>query len=276
MQTLIPTVQVRHNSLILFGLPEYGRKGNVSHFLNKRKVYSGTVTPHARKRILQAIDILAQKTKKQRIFNPVTNTTHDFRLSFTTLTIAHPKPLSASYCHTTLLKPYLRYCRKKFGMKDYIWKCELQKRGQIHYHLASNTFMPWETVRWQWNKIQRRAGLMDEFIYKYHHCNPPSTEIKAVKSNENIADYLAKELCKDQQNQKQLDAKIWNCNNELMVPRFSWDLDNETEDLINEGLQYRSIKEVKTEHCYIYSTPNPKKFLSPALKSLYSTYLQNL
>jgi len=276
MAILIPTVQLRHNSLLLFGLPEFPRRGNTTHFLNKPLPYSGIVKPHTRKRILHAIDILSQKTKTQRIFNPVSKTTHDFRLSFTTLTIAHPKPLSASYCHKNLLKPYLRYCRQKFGMKDYIWKCELQKRGQIHYHLASNTYMPWETVRWQWNKIQRRAGLMDEYIMKYRNCNPPSTEIKAVKSNENIADYLSKELCKDQQNHQTLNSKIWACNNELLVPRFSWDLDNETEDRINEGLQYQAITEVKTEHCYIYSTPYPQRFLSPALKSLYSTYLKTI
>lgn len=222
-----------------------------------------------------ALDLLVQRSPKQRIWNPVTNTHHDFKMNFITLTIAHNRNLEMQEAYKKLLAPWLRYMRSKMGMTDYVWKGEYQKRGQVHYHLATNCYIPWSSVRWQWNTVQRRAGLLNEFARKYKHFNPPSTDIHSMVKVDDCLSYISKEMCKGMQNKIQTKGKIWDCNLELKRGRYSDMLTTDMEMLLDDALQHGFAEKIESDHCIILKTKNPLLFLNDRQKKDYFNHVKN-
>jgi len=207
--TLIPYIQVRNNSAIL-----YSRPSVVSHrrnqqfcdsgFLNMKytgvngsETYTGRVTAGSRKNMARVISLLVQSTPYKWIINPVTAKKQKFKLNFITLTVSSTdQMLTAKEAHKALLEPMLQHFRNVYGMKSYIWKAELQKRGQIHYHITSDTFIHYEAIQKKWNSLQKKRGLLEGFASKYGHYNPNSTDVHSVYKMQNIEAYLVKYLGK--------------------------------------------------------------------------------
>lgn len=189
-------VQLRSNGIVIF--PDLRGMLHDRHNLHheEKKGYSGIMTPTTRKRISCATDIMVQRNPRKRIYNPISETEHDFQLNFTTLTIPNYKMVSARAGYDKLLSKYLRYMKDKYSMREYLWKIELQQNGMPHYHLLMNDFVPWQVIRWKWNNLLKNEGLLNGFAKKYGHFNPPSTEIKSVEKMMDAQRYLTKELCK--------------------------------------------------------------------------------
>jgi hypothetical protein len=164
------------------------KKGNLNN------AYSGSMAAGAVKRIRKALDIFLQLSPYYNIYNPVTQKNQRFRLAFITLTLSTNYSIEHQFCYKNLLKPFLQWLDKTKGNKLYIWKAELQQRGQLHYHLTINSFIHLTEIREKWNYLQRKNGLIK------NHENPPSTEIKSVKKIKNIEHYLAKYIAKDSSN----------------------------------------------------------------------------
>ena len=85
-------VQVRDGSLLKFDYPKEGFEHPSWQKPPSKKSYAGEVTDHTRKRIITAVDILLQKNPNRRIYNPIIQKEHDFRVSFATLTISDNGP----------------------------------------------------------------------------------------------------------------------------------------------------------------------------------------
>lgn len=113
-----------------------------------------------------------------------------------------------------LLKPLLQWLSKVKGFQFYIWKAELQARGQVHYHITSNQFIYWKELRDKWNYLQRRAGYLDNYYKKHGHYNANSTDVHKVYNDENISGYLEKYISKTQSGAA-INGKIWDCSNSL-------------------------------------------------------------
>lgn len=267
-----PHVQVRENCLLLFDMPgiPFNHSRNTTGF---SKAYSGMVAPGTEKRIRKAIDIFLQLTPNRRIWNPVANVHHDFRLGFVTLTVSDTaKNLTAKEGYSELLAPWLRWAKGQ-GVKNYIWKAELQQRGQLHYHVTIDEFVHWEKIRNQWNRYQKKAGLLEGFAKRYRHFNPNSTDVHAVRNIKNFEAYLSKYLAKASQNQQATKGKVWDCSQELKRPRFSHELDSHTAQAIENAIA-KGAKVVRHDHCTIVQTPRHKTILSPALKAQYHNWIQ--
>jgi hypothetical protein len=192
-----PAIQVRSNMLVKYDVwtgPSIHQRFNFREAI--RQQYEGTLTAHARKRLMSAVDILIQRNPTRKIYNPISQTEHDFSINFTTLTIASPRLVSAREAYDVLLSRYLRYMRDKYDVREYVWKAELQERGQIHYHLLTNQFIPWQVIKWKWNSLQKQAGLLDDWARQHKNFNPNSTDIHTVEKEEGVLEYISKEIGK--------------------------------------------------------------------------------
>lgn len=269
-----PQVQVRADALILFETSDPPpRRGDMSNFQGA-KAYAGTVTPHTAKRIRSALDVLLQKSPERRILNPITNTEHDFRISFATLTISSGQLLSASEAYEKLLSKYLRYLKEKAGMKRYIWKAELQQRKQVHYHIVTDTFIDYRTCRWKWNALQKQAGLLKEYALKHKNYNPNSTDIHSVRGIGDLGRYIGKYLCKNTQNQTATAGKVWDCSAELKVKRFTTDLDSTTRDLIEKQISRGNAERIYLDNCTVIKIKNASLYLSKQIRVNYQAWKQ--
>lgn len=189
--------------------------------LANRERYVGFVTPGMKKRMKKAITLLIQSTPYQYKTHPVTGKTFTHKLSFVTLTTpTHENSYDVKWCHKNMLEPMLRTMRRKWGMKSYIWKCELQENKQVHYHVTCDMIVNHTHLRDEWNKLMSANDMLDSFKLEYGHETPNSTDVHSVYKVNNLESYLVKYICKEYQNEDKLSGKVWDCSKNLKEAKY--------------------------------------------------------
>ena len=269
-----PVMQLRHNCAIIYEVCHNDHaRPYARHDLSNTIRYSGKVTSHTGKRILKACDLLLQRNPKRSIFNPVRGGYHDFQVGFVTLTTSDQINHTAREGYDLCLKPFLRTARRKWGIEDYIWKAELQERGQLHYHITWAEFVHLDEIRQEWNKLQKQAGWLDSYAKREKHFNPNSTDVHAVWKVRNLGAYLAKYLAKEEPGKAATTGKVWDCSKTLKGDRFSVTITQEIEDILSDGVAQGFIKVKRLDHCTILETSNPVCLLPPRLQTAYHKHI---
>lgn len=205
--------------------------------------YSGELRPGTKKRLTKAVEFLIMTAKKRRIDNTVIGKKHNFKLGFITLTLADPPPAylleyvlepytdingndrerkkylfpeeRKKYFHQAyknMLAPTLKWMRQTQKAAAYVWKAELQERGQIHWHITCDTFIDCNKLLIKWNELQRQHGYQKKFFTTNGYYSTAGVEVRAVKSEHLTARYLQKEIEKGFQNVDSLGTKVWDCS----------------------------------------------------------------
>lgn len=292
----VPTLQVRGSKLLAFeqwynvntrrkvstessaaALMSMDKFRENAELLKDRAKYIGQMTAGAKKRLLKAISLLVHSTPRKYTYSPITKSTVSFQLSFITLTTPDvDQAKDAKFCHKYLLEPMLRVLRRKYGMKSYIWKCELQKNESIHYHLTSDCFVPHTELREQWNHILRRHNLLSEFRAKYGHDNPNSTDVHSTRDVKNMEAYLAKYIAKEYQNEKRLQGKVWDASSNIKAGKYyQFELDSVTMEKIDQAIARKECAAITTEHCTIFKFKDVEHlyyYLSHVKASIFNHY----
>lgn len=279
-------LQIRHGIVIVYNETDYTHfRTSQQNLLLKQnfknmKTYSGTMTEGTKKRIRKTIDLLMQLSPEKKKYNPVTGRVIKHQLSFITLTVSNDeKMLSAKDGYNLLLAPFIRYMRDKKELKTYIWKAELQKRGQIHYHITTPEIIDYKTIKEYWNHLQDKAGLLEKFKAKYKHNQPNSTDIHQVRKINNIQAYLSKEFCKTVQNETPTTGKLWDCSMNLKGAKFfSVEMKSQHEKNIWNAYRFNHLEELKLEQCSVLKMKKMKSYslLTPVEKKVYKEFIQSL
>lgn len=274
--------QVRSNQIVTFDRPEEGFRQPVWRKPPARKGYSGGITKSTAKRIKTAVDIFLQMSEVRDVYNPVLKKNVKFQLSFITLTIAQQEQVKIEEGHAAL-KVWLQHFKKPWRksiseeMKTYLWKCELQKRGQLHYHITTNSFLHFAEIRRVWNDLQRRRGWLDEYHTKKGHWDANSTDVHSVYKVKNIERYLSKYLAKDDPSQKLDSGKLWGCSNDLRgKKRFTFEMDEFTWKRIEEGTQSGEVRLYKCDHAKFYERAAAKELLGKSQRFEYEMWKDEL
>lgn len=274
--SIVPVIQFRNASVLVYNqsvmarsrnrnvLQRIGKKllesssfrDNVEK-LQKREKYTGDMTKGSRKRLSKAVSLLVTSTPKRWVYNKVTEQYNQFHLSFTTLTIPESEmSKDAKKCHKNLLEPMLRILRRKYGMRSYVWKCELQENGSIHYHLTSDVFLHHKLLRDEWNGLLLAKGYLKRFISKYGHSNPNSTDIHSTRDIRNMEAYIIKYVSKSMKDGKRINAKVWDCSMNLKVGKFfTAEIDSELRKALDEAIKDGECQCVELERCTILKFP---------------------
>lgn len=271
-----PYLQVRSNSVIAYWLPLNTNHRRFNLQQPQLNPYSGQVTNHVKRRITSALDLLIQQADAKAAAAAKPGEEKRLSINFTTLTIASQKNLEVKEAYDKLLRPWLRYMKDKTGMKNYVWKAEYQARGQVHYHVANDIYLDWKVVRWKWNQLQRKERLLDDFALKHGHFNPNGTDIHPARNVNEALEYMAKEMCKDSQNQISTKGKVWDCSENLKQGRFSCEMTEFNEAIIDDALQNGFAQKIESDNCVIIKTKEPQKLLSSFQLSGYSNYISSL
>lgn len=136
------------------------------------------------------------RSRKARFFDVITALNYQKRIdSFWTFTIPYKQTdfKNTDTYYTDLFSKLLenlrvRHKRKRpNGLENYVWVAEAQKRGTIHFHLVSTSFLRIDYVRKQWNKL---LECDTNNLQSVHVQRVTQTEIR------NIAHYFAKYMSK--------------------------------------------------------------------------------
>lgn len=186
----------------------------------------GEISADQSARIRYAVRLMYWSSKWKSGYDKKTKKNFKWRLNMLTLTLSDQQKHSDKWIRKHMLEPFLRILRNYFGVKKYVWKAEIQVRGVIHFHVTTDQFIPWQSIREEWNRIQFINGYLSDFEKKHHHTNPNSTDVKAIKNDRQLSDYLGKyiakkEMTEDEESKMMIDfrvgCKLWDSSNNLKV-----------------------------------------------------------
>jgi hypothetical protein len=256
--TVTPIIQLRSKSVIIYNKFDNGgvrslKQVHAAKQLKERETYTGQLCPGAKKRLIKAIELLTQAAFKYKEFTFTHKKTKKeckakFKLNFITLTIHNPaKMIAGKEGHKLCLEPLLKWLRDHYGLNVYVWKAELQQRGQLHYHITSDCFIPWFELWKKWGELNERAGYLDQWFneqpgYKVDERgmllrNYPvaGTDVHSVYTVKDMARYLQKCVCKtvkrkdgsvinefkkEMQNVESIGGKVWDCSLNLKREKY--------------------------------------------------------
>jgi len=290
------TIQIRSNCIIGYQqLVDYQNNSSAGRWRPppsqpdpSKATYSGQLKQGTKRRLTKAIDLLVQSSTLRKIWDPQRQRIIKHRLSFITLTVHQSGIITARAAHEKLLSHFLQWLRRTMKVNTYIWKAEVQKRGQIHYHITTPSYIPHQKIKDKWNELQQREGLLEEYYNKKGHYNPNSTDIGEVRQVENMTGYLCKEFCKSIQNPYNLlmmkptadlkkglitpeefnvrekaaalevksFGKLWDCSLNLKTfKRFSIPESHDIYFRLQEMIQKNLVWLLKLEQCWIIELP---------------------
>jgi hypothetical protein len=97
----------------------------------------------------------ARKYKNKENFN--------YKLSFITLTLSSRQLVTDQILTHELLNQFFIEARKRWNLKNYVWRAERQKNLNTHYHIICDVFIPWSELRNVWNRIQEKLGIISQY-----------------------------------------------------------------------------------------------------------------
>jgi hypothetical protein len=231
-----------------------------------RKAYSGTITEHSRKRLRRAINLLIAQAQWKTATDYKTGKEYKFLINFITLTLPTPQgKRSDKEIKKKVLDPWLKKAKRRWKLASYVWRAERQGNSNIHFHIASDCFIPYNELRDTWNDNLEALGFISEYESKHKHRHPNSTDVHAVKNINNLAGYVLKYMSKEVATQSDLtiirgamfahgtnarakaakllakivnlsdvplDGKVWDCSKNLK-PKTNCELflENDTEQI---------------------------------------------
>lgn len=169
--------------------------------LSKSK-FTGEMSAKTRSNIIKISYIMVRKwqvkminyRKNPRGFKPSFN--------FITLTIPSTQIHTDQEFKRKIFNVWLSKLRVLYPDFEYIWRCEKQLNGNIHFHIICNKYIPKAKVRYSWNSLLSKHG------YTYKGClmnvkhQAPSTKIESIKTKNGCASYISKYISKNVDTQK--------------------------------------------------------------------------
>jgi hypothetical protein len=176
------------------------------------------------------------------------------------------------------LEEFLKWLLRTKNALMYVWKLELQARGQIHFHILSDAFVHWKEVREKWNYIQGKyTDILKGMDYN-------STDIHAIYKASDVGRYISKYISKNEDNPETLAKmqikKFWGCSRNLQgQKRFTFEYDGrfngvpEITEIMNKSDLYElECSEFATYYRYEKTTQNH----STTIDLMKSEYIRGL
>lgn len=164
----------------------------------------------SQRNLRKCVDIFYWGCKRSRGLNPITRKNRFMAAAFITLTIPDMhEVIDSKRGYEKLLKKYIKWMIRLFGVESYIWKFEWQERGQGHWHIFADKFCPVGLMRKEWLSVLDKSGLLDDWkkthSYDAHYC----CKIKGLKDEKQVWEYLEKYMSKSSQNQQATEGRAW-------------------------------------------------------------------
>ena len=230
------------------------RKMTEAQLANIRgKKYTGKVTQKSVKSMTNAVGWLLSLAKSKKAYNPKFNSWFDFRVSFITLTLSTMQFNDDREIKRTLLNDFLIYGKRKWNLVNYVWRAETQANGNIHFHILSDVFIPWDELRKVWNDIQLRHGyIVDSAKDK----NPNSTDIHSLKTIGNVEAYISKYYTKNDESRRMINGKIYGVSDGLnRVRACQIVMDESKAKELRKAIKKNKIELVKKDYATIVYMP---------------------
>jgi hypothetical protein len=209
--------------------------------LKKGSGTSKKLSPQTKKNIKICASYMEMKAIKKTVENKKKGTTFLHKMSFITLTL----PALQRHLDTTIkascLNQLFTQLRKYYDIKNYIWKAETQKNGNIHFHIMTDSFIPYRHLLYLWNSALEKLGYITRYSDKFNkmtlqdyikYCKelnivdleiikyryekgknsfwryPKTVDVKKIRNSKDVALYISKYISKDSESRRLLGKKV--------------------------------------------------------------------
>jgi hypothetical protein len=247
--------------LILF---EHGQKTNQTDQRGKSQAsrqnlekerYNGNFSEGSRKKALRVAGHLTQRyavrlqnyRQSPSGYRPV--------LAFITLTT----PTNGGFSHQAFKRECLNLFfikfRRRYPRGEYIWRAELQKNGNIHFHILTDIYVDKEWLRRIWAQILRRRGLLERPDNKWEHKDPPCTEVERCRTVQGSLNYTTKYLTKDD-NQTGAKGRQWGSSLEYDKIKYMGVRCGRYEfEMVRQWIEEKAFDYVDFDYGYVVRVP---------------------
>lgn len=201
MNIALPYISIKPNYFTT-----YTRRDQTGdHFQRPKSIFApptdtrhhGLISKKANSRVRTAIDWLIHLSNHKQAPTKLKQGEFSFKLNFVTLTLSSMQKHTDNEIKSKLLNQFLTELRQKHHCKNYMWRAETQRNGNIHFHVVTDVFLPWRELRTDWNRIQEKLGYVTRFTERTHKSDPNSTDVHAIKHVKNLSAYLSKYVGKN-------------------------------------------------------------------------------
>lgn len=205
----------------------------------KKHIHLTELSAKARRRIVTAMQWMIFLSPKNTTYCKIQKMKFNFSVNFITLTLSSVQIHSDKYIVHKMLRPMLKYLMRK-GCKLYLWKAETQDNGNIHFHITTNHYIYWKSLRNKWNSIQKKHGYLKKYFDENGDHDANSTDVHAVKNDKGIISYMTKYMLKNDRFKKDQKKKY------LIINHYYCDMLNEKD---SEGKSIKRFIECALWNC---------------------------
>ena len=158
--------------------------------------HQGRISSIAKRKMSRSLEYLIHLAKPKPIYKPYHGRNFTFKVNFITLSLSSKQVHSDQEIKAQLLNQFLIEMVKRWNVDMYVCRSEKQENGNIHFHIVTGSFIPWNELRNVWNRIQQKLGYVtryrenrmewhqDGFRYdpKYGKQWPYKRQLRAYKS----------------------------------------------------------------------------------------------
>jgi len=127
------------------------------------RVKSGKSVKRIKNSVGQLVLMSAEKQAKSLKYKDIN---FNFRVNFVTLTLPCLQFHKDSTIKKECLNQFLTEIRQS-GVKNFVWVCENQVNGNIHFHFATDTYIHHSDINRRWNRIINKLGYVDKYRQKF-------------------------------------------------------------------------------------------------------------
>lgn len=178
-----------------------------SNVKQHKKCNISKLSVQSQRKVKKAISYMAHMSPNRKIYNPKTCAKFNFKLAFITLTLSSRQQHTDQHIKKACLHPFLDYIQKVYKVKNYVWKSERQKNGNIHFHLVIDKFIGYEVIRERWNYYQENLSYLREYYEQFkgvkeipdtkkEYYSVNSTDVHSVRKINDLHKYLIKYMIK--------------------------------------------------------------------------------
>lgn len=293
--TYIPTLKISPAFIVAYSTKVETKQRNKNVYWNfgtddtKKKTYSGEMTEGSQKRLKEKCELLNAITTPKSYVNSRTGKRTSFKLIFVTLTLSAPQgKVTDKELKQFVLKPFIRTMKTK-GMRNYIWKAERQKNGNLHFHLFMDSFIYHTVIRKVWNQYQEKFNFISQFEAKWGHRNPNSTDVEAIRDEKGVTNYMIKYMMKSPKEDKEEEeigasevdifGRCWDCSERLKIKNNTAEFATDEEfDLINQAVESGHLVKHSMDFCtlFFYRGKRKEQYLPPTLMNRYKSYISKV
>lgn len=110
------------------------------------------------------------------------STNINYKCAMITLTLSDTQKHDDKIITSEMLSLFLQNMRDKYKFSNYVWRAEVQKNGNIHYHIITDSQVNYYVIRYVWNRIQNRFGYIDSYKEKYSNMSYDSYKKEYLKN----------------------------------------------------------------------------------------------